>query len=240
MPAKKSHIKRAIGKVSQAFKGGSQEPPSRVPDALPAQTATAVGRSVSVPPGFLANTNSESVSAEASFWLPTTSTDPAVISPSADEGFTLPRMAFEEPDPTTPAFSQSPGSLDLPVESALSSAQQTAKNLLKGTLVVFSSVLEGLPVPGAKGIVDTVTKVITIFEVQIFPPCCSALDVMFFQAMKANDEALRTLNTRCVRLFDIVLNPLRSKNKSDISPEFHMIIEHLNRYCGIHSLTILL
>lgn len=117
------------------------------------------------------------------------------------------------------------------VESAPSPAHQTTKNIFKGTLSVLSSVFEGLPIPGAKAIVDTVVKVINVYEVCAPAVCCSSVLIIYFQATKANEDALKALDLQCRRLYDIVLTPLTSKNVSDISVEFKNIIEHFRRYC---------
>lgn len=53
---------------------------------------------------------------------------------------------------------------------------------------------------------------------------------MLFQATTANKETLETLNERCHHLLDLVINPLKSKNKSEISSEFEVIINRLERY----------
>lgn len=49
-----------------------------------------------------------------------------------------------------------------------SPALQIVKNIVKGALGVLSSAAEGIPVPGVKGIFDTVSKVIGIVEVSSF------------------------------------------------------------------------
>lgn len=82
----------------------------------------------------------------------------------------LPHPASER---ATPIF-ESLGATESLVKSTPSSAPQTTKNIFMGTLMVLSSILEGLPIPGAKAIVDTVVKLIGVFEVHVlivcFPP----------------------------------------------------------------------
>lgn len=48
-----------------------------------------------------------------------------------------------------------------------SAAAQITKNLVKGVLGVLSSAAEGMPIPGIKGVFDTITKVIGGIEVCI-------------------------------------------------------------------------
>lgn len=46
-----------------------------------------------------------------------------------------------------------------------SSAAQTTKVLVKGTLGLLSNAADGIPIPGIKGIFETIIKVIGVIEV---------------------------------------------------------------------------
>ncbi|KAF9459973.1 hypothetical protein BDZ94DRAFT_1198701, partial [Collybia nuda] len=92
--------------------------------------------------------------------------------------------------------------------SSRASAAQTAKILVKGTLGLLSSAAGGIPIPGVKGIFDTMIKVISIIE-----------------TTKTNQEGFAALKNRCQSLIVNITDPLQGKASSDIPPE---LVDSLN------------
>jgi hypothetical protein len=122
---------------------------------------------LSVEPASPVNTGGEAPSLTLSATTNTDSNNMPVshsLATAIDDGVALLKIVSELAGPVSPTLEATAPA----VESAPSSARQTAKNIFKGTLNVLSSVLEGLPIPGAKAVVNTVIKVIAIFEVCTF------------------------------------------------------------------------
>ncbi|KAF9459975.1 hypothetical protein BDZ94DRAFT_1238841 [Collybia nuda] len=93
------------------------------------------------------------------------------------------------------------------------------KVIAKGTLWALSSAAEGLPIPGAKAIFDSIRKIIDVVEVA-----------------QANQDEFQGLAKRCQELMSTVFEPMKDKSLLEIPPMLRDSLKKLeNNLTGLLS-----
>jgi hypothetical protein len=164
---RKSLRKQMLQTISKPFKFGSK---SRDPlSALPQKTLVADHASPRI---------SQELSQQVEASMPIISDpdpsvlssvgrcDPATGSSSGEAALTTPPSAVS-PAPALNPASGTTGTASVPSFASQTSASQITKFAVKGALGFLSSAAEGIPVPGVKGIFDSVIKVIGLIEVSM-------------------------------------------------------------------------
>jgi hypothetical protein len=111
-----------------------------------------------------------------------------------------------------------------------SPAMQTPKIVGKGILGLLSSAAEGIPVPGLKGIFDTIIKVINVIEVGCPNGCWRHGLITLLQTTQANQAAFKDLEICLNDLIETVIVPLKHKELSDIPQTLHISLAKLEQY----------
>lgn len=164
---RKPWIKRFQHKLSKSFKSESQsrdqvgslavaDPPDRLSNAPPRilQGPSQVGGlSVSVAHDPVEGTQSEVGHHESAIDSPSNGQRASTIATEASPTPDLNQRATAAITDTESSF------------STTHSASQTARIAARGVLRVLSNVADGIPIPGVKGIFDTMTNIIDIVEV---------------------------------------------------------------------------
>ena len=94
-----------------------------------------------------------------------------------------------------------------------------AWNSLVQTLKVTEKLLDGFPIPGAKGTIGAFLHIIDQVEVCTGVNLCYFVSLSPSQKSATNDQLCRELRKRIEELQDQVLRPLASKGKEQIPPD---------------------
>jgi hypothetical protein len=180
---RKSFRKQMLHTIAKPFKsksrGQSQERP------IPGQHQDTLGvnqpdRAASAPPDIsqelteqvhvVAMTSADLSQSAQSLTLGDSTIDPLLNTTPSVQTATTVQSSEPSVASVTPAPISNVGKMkvSMPSSSKPSAAMQTAKFVGKSLLGLLSSAAEGIPVPGVKGIFDTILKVVNIVEVSYY------------------------------------------------------------------------
>jgi hypothetical protein len=175
---RKSLPKRIFSKITKPFKSKSRAQSREPPITGQPQDTLGInqpGRAASAPPD-IPQASTEQIHApvlSSSVLAPSTRSlmlGNSAIDPLSDaplSGQTVPTAQIGKPSATsvTPAPISTIGTTATPTSLKPSLLMQTTKFVGKGLLGLLSSAADGVPVPGVKGIFDTIINFVNIIEV---------------------------------------------------------------------------
>ena len=112
---------------------------------------------------------------------------------------------------------------------------RTAKATLTRALELTEKLLDGFPIPGAKGTIAAVLEIIKEAEVCAKIQSHFLLSLSSLQRTTANAELCNELRVHILRLHDQLLQPLVGKTEADIPKDTRVAVEDYIEYIGIAS-----